>query len=143
MSPDRHALLTLVLMMALLISFVWNEYNVPKSLALEPVLAIGPLLMISFVYVWVKLMCNNATWHVGKLKRVILRGALSFILACGCSTRIRGYVRMLPVHATSVAAVVASPPGFGATYAWRNRWSRARAKKKRLTQLTALPCLAT
>ena len=61
-----------------------NEYNVPKSLALEPVLAIGPLLMISFVYVWVKLMCNNATWHVGKLKRVILRGALSFILACGC-----------------------------------------------------------
>lgn len=74
----------MVLVLTILVSSTWNKYNVPKSLAVDPVLVTGPFLLIMLIYIWIKLMCNEATWHVGPLKRVILRGALAFVLAVAC-----------------------------------------------------------
>lgn len=80
-APAMHTAVNMVLVLTILTASAWNEYNVPKNLAFDPVLVTGPVLLLAFGYIWIKLMYSTATWHVGRLKRVVLSGIISFCLA--------------------------------------------------------------
>lgn len=83
-APAKHTVINMILVLTILAASAWNEYNVPKNLAWDPVLATGPALVLIFGYIWFKLMYSKATWHVGRLKRVVLGGVVSFVLSTAC-----------------------------------------------------------
>ena len=62
----------------------WNEEHVPQAMLVDPVVVTGPIILLILTYLWGKLMCADSSWHVGQLKRVILRAFVAFILACLC-----------------------------------------------------------
>lgn len=66
----------------MLVGFTWTKYNIPKALAtVDPILVTGPGSGIILTFVWAKLMTNDATWHLGKMKRTIIRGFFALLLA--------------------------------------------------------------
>jgi len=67
----------------MLVGFAWTKYNIPTALAelVDPVLVTGPGSGVIMLFIWAKLMTNDATWHLGKLKRTIIRGFLALLLA--------------------------------------------------------------
>ena len=78
----RHTLISLALILVMLVGFTWNKYNIPRALAtVDPVLVTGPGAGVILTVVWAKLMTNDATWHLGKLKRTIIRGFFALALA--------------------------------------------------------------
>ena len=58
--------MNLILVLTILVSFTWNPYNVPLLLAMDPILVSGPFLLLTLTYMWVRLMCSAASWHVGR-----------------------------------------------------------------------------
>ena len=83
-APVKHTVVNMILVLTILVACVWNEYNVPKNLVFDPVLVTGPVLVLVFGRIWFKLMHSKATWHVGRLKRVVLGGVISFVLSVTC-----------------------------------------------------------
>tara|TARA_B100000767_G_scaffold261741_1_gene273686 strand:- start:397 stop:1092 length:696 start_codon:yes stop_codon:yes gene_type:complete len=70
------------LILIMLVGFTWTKYNIPTALAtVDPVLVTGPGAGVILIFVWAKLMTNDATWHLGKLKRTIIRGFFALVLA--------------------------------------------------------------
>lgn len=78
----RHTVLSLLLVLLMLVGFTWTKYNIPKALAaVDPILVTGPGSGVVMIIVWAKLMTNDATWHLGRLKRTIIRGFFALLLA--------------------------------------------------------------
>jgi len=83
--PAPRSLLNLVIVCAMLFSVSWNRSTTPKAfenvdmstLALLPCSAIAVVGMISLAY-------GRATWHLGRVKRVFMRGTLIFVVGIAC-----------------------------------------------------------
>ena len=80
--PIRRGLLNLGIAACILLTISWTPYSVPPGIVglfdmpiagLVPVMAVGARYMVALAY-------GRATWHLGRLKRVFLRGTIIFFL---------------------------------------------------------------
>ena len=79
-SALRRGLLNIVVVSIILFTVAWNPCNVaPAANMLDmPIVALMPSATLGLVSM-ITLAYGKATWHLGKLKRVFLRGTLVYI----------------------------------------------------------------
>ena len=80
----RRCALNISLALALTTSIAWTPSNVAPSAAFDLAAAMGPATFGITLVMFCRLACGKATWHLGALKRIVLRGTAAAFVGTAC-----------------------------------------------------------